>query len=51
MSLKYEPGHRYNLRPEDARARLEDLTWSCENELPEDVLDEVRPICIIKFVL
>lgn len=32
---------RYNLRPEDARARLDDIEWSCENEIPDEVLDEV----------
>jgi hypothetical protein len=34
-------GGRYNMRPEDARARLADLAWSCENEIPDEVLDEV----------
>eukprot|EP00960_Hanusia_phi_P040611 754563-Hanusia_phi.AAC.4 len=32
---------KYGIRPDDARARLEETSWSCENKISDEVLDEV----------
>ena len=32
---------KYGIKPDDARARLEETSWSCENKMADEVLDEV----------